>query len=95
LWQNRFFSCPLDEAHLWAALPQVERNSVRAGLVEQAEDHAWSSAQCHLTGWDWLRPVDMEAEPCKALLASSEEQWEMRRLEMEIRSLRGWNAAVE
>jgi putative transposase len=88
LWQNRFFSCPLDQAHLWAALRYVERNPVRAGLVERAEEHAWSSAQCHLTGRDKLRLVDMGfwadaggAERWKELLASSEEQWEMRRLE--------------
>ncbi len=88
LWQNRFFSCPLDQAHLWAALRYVERNPVRAGLVERAEEHAWSSAQCHLTGRDRLRLVDMAfwagvggAEPWEALLASPEEQWEMRRLE--------------
>jgi putative transposase len=59
----------------------VLSNPVRAGLVEQAEDHAWSSAQCRLTGRVRLRIVYMEVAPCKALLGSSEEQWEMRRLE--------------
>lgn len=47
LWQNRFFSCPLDEAHLWAAVRYVERNPVRAGLVKRAEQYAWSSARAH------------------------------------------------
>ena len=26
LWQNRYFSCPLDEQHLWTALRYVELN---------------------------------------------------------------------
>ena len=34
LWQNRFYSCPLGETHLWTALRYVELNPVRAGLVE-------------------------------------------------------------
>jgi len=48
LWQNRFFSCVLDEAHSWAALRYIERNPVRAGLVACAEEWPWSSAAAHL-----------------------------------------------
>ena len=29
LWQGRFFSCPLDEEHLWAAIRQLFRLSIR------------------------------------------------------------------
>ena len=47
LWQARFFSCPLDDSHLWAAVRYVERNPARAGLVVQAEDYTWSSAAAH------------------------------------------------
>ena len=47
VWQGRFCSCPLDETHLWAAVRYVERNPVRAGLVERAEEYAWSSAAAH------------------------------------------------
>lgn len=47
LWQGRFFSCPLDKLHLWAAVRYVERNPVRAGLVRRAEDYPWSSAAGH------------------------------------------------
>ena len=57
LWQNRFFSCPLEDAYIWAALAYVERNPVRAGMVAQCEEWAWSSARGHLgrTDWcDWL-----------------------------------------
>jgi len=47
LWQGRFFSCPLDEGHLWAAIRYVERNPVRAGLVGRAEEYPWSSVASH------------------------------------------------
>ena len=30
LWQGRFFSCVLDDSHLWSAVRYVERNPVRA-----------------------------------------------------------------
>ena len=50
LWQGRFASFPLDEAHLWAAVRYVERNAVRAGLVTRVEDWRWSSGRTRLTG---------------------------------------------
>ncbi len=50
LWQGRFFSCCLNEPHLWAAVKYVENNPVRAGLVEKAEDYPWSSAPFHIKG---------------------------------------------
>ncbi|MHB9129689.1 MAG: transposase [Armatimonadota bacterium] len=48
LWQNRFFSAPLDETYYWRALRYVELNPVRAGLVSAPEDYPWSSAAVHL-----------------------------------------------
>ncbi|MBM3319162.1 MAG: transposase [Candidatus Eisenbacteria bacterium] len=51
LWQGRFFSCPLDEVHLWKAVRYVEQNPVRAGMVEKAEDYPWSSAASHCGLW--------------------------------------------
>jgi putative transposase len=47
LWANRYFSAPLDNDHLWAAVRYVERNPVRAALVELAETYPWSSARAH------------------------------------------------
>jgi len=47
LWQGRFFSSPLDDAYLWAAVRYVERNPVRAGMARRAEDYRWSSAAAH------------------------------------------------
>jgi putative transposase len=48
VWQARYFSCPLDRAHLWRAIAYVERNPVRAGMVETAEEYHWSSAPARL-----------------------------------------------
>ena len=47
VWQGRFYSCPLDESHLWKALRYAELNPVRAGLVAKAERWEWSSAAAH------------------------------------------------
>lgn len=48
VWQARFFSCPLEAAHLWRAMAYVERNPVRARIVVQAGQYEWSSARIHL-----------------------------------------------
>jgi putative transposase len=37
----------LDGTHFWAALRYVERNPVRAGIVEVPEAYEWSSAAGH------------------------------------------------
>ena len=52
LFQGRFSSVALDEAHFVAAARYVALNPVRARLVKQAQDWAWSSARAHLAGGD-------------------------------------------
>ena len=52
LWQGRFASFAMDEAHLYACARYVEQNPVRARLVERARDWRWSSARAHLAGRD-------------------------------------------
>jgi putative transposase len=47
VWQGRFYSCPLDETHLWEALRYTELNPVRARLVSEAGLWPWSSAASH------------------------------------------------
>ena len=47
VWQNRFFSCPLEESHLLRALRYVELNPVRAGLASEPWSWPWSSARAH------------------------------------------------
>ena len=60
VWQGRYYSCPLGEDHLWAALRYTERNPVRAGMVGDAAEFPWSSARIHMGGdWDGLVDVGL------------------------------------
>ena len=52
LWQGRFSSVAMDEAHLYAALRYVALNPVRARLAERAHEWRWSSVRAHLAGQD-------------------------------------------
>jgi putative transposase len=47
VWQGRYYSCPLDENHLWEALRYTELNPVRASLVAESASWVWSSAAAH------------------------------------------------
>lgn len=49
----------LGSGHLWSALAYVERNPVRAGMVEAAVDYPWSSAAAHVSGVDPTGSLDM------------------------------------
>lgn len=48
LWQGRFYSCPLQFEHALEALKYVERNPVRARMVELPWEYEWSSAREHV-----------------------------------------------
>ena len=50
LWQGRFSSVAMDEAHLVGALRYVALNPVRARLTERPEDWRWSSTAAHVAG---------------------------------------------
>ena len=52
LWQGRFASFPMDEAHLLACARYVELNPVRAKLHRSPRAWPWSSARAHLGGKD-------------------------------------------
>lgn len=86
LWQGRFFSSPLDDAYLWAAVRYVERNPVRAALERRAEDYRWSSAAAHCgqrvdgllsQASDWGRMFS-GLENWSAWLAEGDEEEEIR-----------------
>ncbi len=47
LWHPRFYASPVGTRYLWDVVRYVERNPVRAGMVERAEDYRWSSAGFH------------------------------------------------
>jgi putative transposase len=52
LFQSRFASVAMDDAHLRAAVRYVSLNPVRARLAARPEDWAWSSVRAHLAGID-------------------------------------------
>jgi len=88
LWQNRFYSCALDRDHLSVALRYVERNPVRARLVERVEQYPWSSAAAHLSGIDPREILDMNfwldrgsRDAWQSLLATPEELLAVRLLQ--------------
>ena len=50
LFQGRFASYFMDDAHLMVAARYVENNPVTAGAVDRAEAWPWSSARAHVGG---------------------------------------------
>ena len=48
LWQNRFYSCPLDNRHFLEAMRYIECNPVRAGIVRKPWRYPFSSAAAHV-----------------------------------------------
>jgi putative transposase len=50
LFQGRYSSYPMTDAHLMIAVRYVENNPVAAGLVADAAQWRWSSARAHISG---------------------------------------------
>ena len=48
LWQGRFYSCVMDDQHLYRAIRYVEKNPVRSQIVKRAWRYPWSSVRWHL-----------------------------------------------
>ena len=77
VYQGRFKSFPVETSeYLLTVCRYVERNPVRAGLVERAEQWRWSSAETReavpLHAWTMERPADWhdwvnQAEPTEQL----------------------------
>ena len=87
LWQARFYSCALDARHARQALAYVERNPVRAGLVDCAEQYAWSTAAAHcredslegrLDLHEWRRSYDGERWREVLRVGEADAAWEER-----------------
>jgi putative transposase len=77
LFQSRFASVAMDEAHLIAAARSVATNPVRARLVVHPRDQPWSSARAHLTGKDdglvATRPLRERMGDVASFLATDED----------------------
>lgn len=50
LFQDRFFSYPMDETHLMNAARYIETMPVFAGIAPTPESYLWSSARAHIKG---------------------------------------------
>jgi putative transposase len=84
VWQGRYYSCPLDETHLWDALRYTELNPVRAGLSEQPDAWKWSSAAAHCATAPPVDCLEMElwrarwsAETWRTFLSQQESETEL------------------
>ena len=80
LWQNRYYSCPVDDKSLPVVAWYVETNPVRAGIVRKAWRYKWSSAVAHTGGEDSTGMLQLDAfrrmataESWKAYLAEQED----------------------
>jgi putative transposase len=60
LWQGRFHSCAMDDAHTMAALRYVERNPVRARMTRAPWVYRWSSAAAHTGREDTAGILDLK-----------------------------------
>lgn len=61
-WESRYHSCVVDkDKYLCTVIRYIERNSVRAGLVNKPEEYEWSSARAHLLGAEdpLVNPADL------------------------------------
>ncbi|PIW68109.1 MAG: transposase [Candidatus Omnitrophica bacterium CG12_big_fil_rev_8_21_14_0_65_42_8] len=81
LWQGRFYSCVLDEPHLITAARYIERNPVRAKIVNKPWQWKWSSAQTHINeGQAAVKPdnlfesIDMARGSWKEYIDSKEDE---------------------
>lgn len=84
VWQGRFYSCPLDESHLWIALRYMELNPVRAAMVSRPQLWPWSSAAVHCGDSEELTGLELSArnrrwskQSWKEYLATGETQEEI------------------
>jgi putative transposase len=84
VWQGRYYSCPLDEKHLWEALRYTELNPVRARLTKDPQDWKWSSAAAHCASPPADECLEMELwrtrwspETWRAFLGEKENETEL------------------
>lgn len=74
------------DSYLWAVARYIERNPVRVGVVEKADDYHWSSAKAHVSGAedpllsssDWIADEERDAY-ARFLLQADEEPEKIRK----------------
>jgi putative transposase len=90
LWETRFYSCPLDEAHFIRALIYIDRNPVRIGIVSIASEYRWSSARTHSGKSDASGLIDVEKWSKLAVAYDWDELMRLAENEIEIQELRDY-----
>jgi len=96
VWQGRFRAFAIQEdEHLLTVLRYSERNPLRAGFVERAQDWRWSSARQAREGMPALDPGPV-ARPDSWLQHDNEPQTEaeVERLRLSVRRGRPYGEAV-
>ncbi|RJS93228.1 transposase [Salinisphaera sp. Q1T1-3] len=90
LWQERFHSYPMDDAHLWMAVRYVELNPVAADLVAEPTGWPWSSANAHVLDqadpYIQLSPVPNLADDWSDYLACGVPTHEEAQVEQHLRT---------
>lgn len=91
LFQGRFASYAMDDAHLMVAARYVENNPVAAGLAASAEEWPWSSARAHVgkraDGLTDVEALGQHVSNWRAMLARGVEAAEEdERIEQALRS---------
>lgn len=89
LWQNRFYSCPMDDAHFLSALRYIELNPIRARLHRLPWRYEWSSAAEHtgtlpgIAVLDNIRFADLTQElDWKSFLLNDESEGDTARIRL-------------
>ena len=99
LFQERFHSFPIQaDGHLLAVVRYVERNPVRAKMVERAEDYPWSSARYHVDGrvdrLVELSPVRGMVMDWSQFLRGDEARRELGTIRRHLRTGRPWGTEL-
>jgi putative transposase len=100
VWQGRYYSCPLDEPHLWEALRYTELNPLRARLVATPESWSWSSAASHCgtrVADEWLClerwNTQWAAPSWREYLAAGEMESQLAAIRQRTHTGRPWGSA--
>ena len=88
LWQERFYSSPVEDVSIPLVLRYIENNPVVAEMVRHASDYPWSSAAAHcglresnfLTYKERLIKLLPDSEAYPEFLNEAPEELEIRRL---------------
>ena len=91
LFQDRYFSMPLEGEHSENAARYVEQNPVRAGMVVRADIFPWSSARgnCGITGDELLdseSPILKDPENWRVVLTENLDNVVMKKIQKATKS---------